>query len=259
MLALLLACGFLACSGKDDDSTPADDSGGGDDSGEDILYPDGDRILMYYGNGGFQTDIAGSGKFEDIGELWKDQFGWNSDPSGVWPDAMEPYRMIGLVAPGWSGPVPFDSASVELLQAALDRGTRIVVFGEQAMCESGAKNVNALVGALGATWTMRGEGANQFAIVDTNAVSTGKQMTQGVSQIRMIDPCWIDRGNADILVADDNNNFVAVAERPGKAGDVVFVGDITMWDDTEDSDGDHGFEKADNRTFLMNMVRITWK
>ena len=67
------------------------------------------------------------------------------------------------------------------------------------------------------------------------------------------------QGQPTVLAADDDNNFISLAERPGKGGDVVFLGDVTIMDDTENADGDHGFEKADNRTFLDNMVRITWK
>ncbi len=255
---LLLACGLFACSDKNGDSN-ADDSNPNDDSGEGILYPEGDRILMYYGNGGFTTDIAGTGSFDAIGQVWKTEYGWNTDSYDHWPDNIEAYRMITLVSPGWSKLVPFDDKSVALLQAALDRGTRVVVVVERKMCENGSANINALVSALGVSWRMTGGAGETYSIVQTNAVSNGYQITQGVSEMRMIDPCWVEQGSADILAADGANNFIAVAERPGKAGDVVFLGDITIMDDTENSGGDHGFEAADNRRFLDNMVRITWK
>jgi hypothetical protein len=254
MLALLL----LACS-KNGDSASSDDTGSGDDSGEGIVYPDGDRILMYYGNGGFTTDIAGTGSFDAIGNVWKKTFGWNTDSYDDWPQNIESYRLIALIAPGWTSIVPFEDPSVTLLQDALDRGTRVVVVVEREGCKRSAESVNPLLEALGVSWRMNGGAGDPFSIEETNAVSSGHQMTQNVSEVRMIDPCWADQGSATIVAADEENNFISVAERPGKGGDVVFLGDITIMDDTENADGDHGFEKADNRTFLNNMVRITWK
>jgi hypothetical protein len=255
MLALLL----LACS-KNGDSTAADDSGPADDSGEGIVYPDGDRILMYYGNGGFTTDIAGTGEFESIGKIWKKTYGWNTDSMDHWPaDTIESYRLIALIAPGWTGISPFDDPTAALLQGALDRGTRVVVVAERERCKQTTETVNPLLATLGVSWTMNGGAGDPFTIEETNAVASGHQMTQNVSELRMIDPCWADKGSATVLAADDENNFISVAERPGKGGDVVFLGDITIMDDTENGEGDHGFEKADNLTFLDNMVRITWK
>ena len=255
MLALLL----LACS-KNGDSAGGDDTGSPDDSGEDIVYPDGDRILMYYGNGGFVTDIAGTGEFEAIGEVWKTTYGWNTDSYDDWPaENIESYRLIALISPGWSTIVPFDDPSVALLQGALDRGTRVVVVAERQACEKRIpETVNPLLAALGVSWRMNGGHGDEFTIEETNAVASGHQMTQNVSELRMIDPCWVDKGNSTVLAADDDNNFISVAERPGNGGDVVFLGDVTMMDDTVVG-GDHGFEKADNLTFLNNMVRITWK
>lgn len=252
MLALLL----LACS-KNGDSA-GDDTGPGDDSGEGIVYPDGNRILMYYGNGGFTTDIAGTGEFEAIGEVWKTTYGWNTDSYDHWPENIESYRLIALIAPGWSTIVPFDDPTTALLQGALDRGTRVVVVVEREKCKRSVESVNPLLEALGVSWRMTGDAGDPFSIEETNAVSSGYQMTQHVSELRMIDPCWVDQGSSTILAADGDNNFISVTERPGKGGDVVFLGDITIMDDTEVG-GDHGFEKADNLTFLNNMVRITWK
>ena len=253
MLALLL----LACS-KNGDSV-GDDTGPADDSGEDIVYPDGDRILTYYGNGGFTTDIAGTGSFEEIADVWKTTYGWNTDVYDHWPENIESYRLIALIAPGWSGNVPFDDPSVELLQGALDRGTRIVVVVEREHCKDSALSINPLLATLGVTWRMTGEAGDPFSIEETNAVSSGHQMTQNVSELRMIDPCWVSKGSSTVLVADRESNFISVAERPANAGDVVFIGDITIMDDTEHASGDHGFQQADNRFFLDNMVRITWK
>ena len=253
MLAMLL----LACS-KNGDSAAGDDTGPADDSGEGIVYPDGDRILMYYGHGGFTTDIAGTGEFESIGKVWKKTYGWNTDSYPDWPENIESYRLIALIAPGWSSIVPFDDPSAALLQGALDRGTRVVVVVEREGCKRSAESVNPLLETLGVSGRMTGLAGAPFSIEETNAVSSGHQMTQNVSELRMIDPCWVDQGSSTILAADDENNFISVTERPGNGGDVVFLGDITIMDDTE-AGGDHGFEKADNRTFLDNMVRITWK
>ena len=254
MLALLL----LACS-KNGDSVAGDDTGPADDSGEDIVYPDGDRILTYYGNGGFTTDIAGTGSFEEIADVWKTTYGWNTDAYDTWPENIESYRLIALIAPGWVSIVPFDDPSVALLQGALDRGTRIVVVVERQGCKRSAETVNPLLATLGVTWRMTGGSGDPFSIAETNAVATGHQMTQNVGDLRMIDPCWVDQGSATILAADRDNNLISVAERPANAGDVVFIGDITMMDDTVNAEGDHGFQQADNRIFLDNMVRITWK
>jgi hypothetical protein len=254
MLALLL----LACS-KNGDSVAGDDSGPADDSGAGIVYPDGNRILMYYGNGGFTTDIAGTGSFDSIGNVWKKTYGWNTDSYDHWPENIETYRLIALIAPGWSTIVPFDEPTIALLQGALDRGTRVVVVVERQACKRSMESVNPLLEALGVSWTMTGGAGDPFSIVETNAVAADHQMTQNVSEVRMIDPCWADKGSATVLAADNENNFISVAERPGKGGDVVFLGDVTIMDDTVNGEGDHGFEKADNRTFLDNMVRITWK
>jgi hypothetical protein len=263
----MLAWLFLAaCSGKDstDDSGPhTDDSAVDDSGGEEITYPEGDRILMYYGHGGFQSDIAGNGSFEAIGEIWKDTYGWNSDHYNYWPEDMAAYRMIGLVAPGWLVDKTFSGDDIAVLQAALDRGARIAVFGETDQSKAGtcagADIVNPLLAALGVTWTMIGKGGDTFSVVETNNIATGHQMTEGVSELRMIDPCWVDAGEGKVLVADSNNNFLSVAERPGTAGEVVFVGDITMLDDAKHGSDVHGFEELDNESFAKNLVRITPK
>ena len=254
MLALVL----VACS-KNGDSVAGDDTGPADDSGEGIVYPEGDRILTYYGHGGFDTDIAGTGSFDEIADVWKTTYGWNTDVYDHWPQNIESYRLIALIAPGWTEVVPFDEKSVALLQAALERGTRIVVMGEREGCKRTAQSVNPLLASLGVTWTMTGEAGDPFSIEETNAVSTGHQMTQNVGLLRMIDPCWVHQGDSTILAADGQNNFISVAERPGNGGDVVFIGDVTIMDDTENGAGEHGFQQADNRFFLDNMVRITWK
>ena len=255
MLALLL----LACS-KNGDSVAGDDTGPGDDSGGGIVYPEGDRVLMYYGNGGFVTDIAGTGSFDAIDKVWKKAYGFNTDSLDHWPEDIEAYRLIVLVAPGWSTLEPFDDPSVALLQGALDRGTRVVVVAERQACDVQIpETVNPLLKMLGVSWSMTGGAGDAYSIAETNAVATGHQMTENVGLLRMIDPCWVDKGSATVLAADDDNNFISVAERPGNGGEVVFLGDVTIMDDTENSQGEHGFEQADNRTFLDNMVRITWK
>jgi hypothetical protein len=254
MFALVL----VACS-KNGDSAGDDTGGPGDDSGGDIVYPDGDRILTYYGHGGFSIDIAGTGRFDEIADVWKTTYGWNTDVYSEWPENIESYRLIALVAPGWTGIVPFDDPSVALLQGALDRGTRVVVIVEREHCDLTAETVNPLLATLGVTWRMTGPAGEPLTVVETNAVSTEHQMTQNVDELRMIDPCWVTQGSSTILAADRESNLISVAERPGRGGDVVFIGDITIMDDTENASGEHGFQQADNRFFLDNMVRITWK
>ena len=120
----------LACAGgqgveEDEEDTTADDTG---ENTAPPTYPDGDRALIYYGHGGMPSTAGGMGQFDDVDARWKDQFSWNTDWKETLPEDLSAYRLIVLVAPGYTDSVDFDDKTVSALDAALSRGSRLAIL-----------------------------------------------------------------------------------------------------------------------------------
>lgn len=229
-LVALLATG---CGGKgedEDDDTGAGDDGddGGDDTGGDgeIVYPSGDRILLYYGHGGWEPDSFSKGVFENVDTRWKDAFGWNTDHRNTWSADLDAFRMIGLMAPT----DPFSAAEVADLQVALDRGSRVVLFGDRASC--GSADIAQLLADLGVGMGFTGESADQNQIIQASDYSSSHPVTAPLSDsIRFKEPCHVDPSGGAAIVRDSNRNVMIAAQRPGNGGDVMVIGDFQFMDD----------------------------
>ncbi len=250
LLAFLAACG----GGKGDTAAPAGDGGaagdgGGDGGGETpITYPDGRRILLYNGHGGYPGDAYDKGVFEQVDARWKERFGWNTDVRDYFADDMSDYRMVGLVAPGATAPHTWSDEDVAVLQGVLDQGARLVVFGDYAMCAD--ENLPGLLAALGVDIRFTGESADQYMVITSASVNSQAQPTAGVSDLRFKEPCWVDPTGGDMLVRDDDGNVIAAMQRPGNAGDVLLIGDFQFMDD-----GGY-LDYGDDARFADNLVIV---
>jgi hypothetical protein len=276
LFAAVLGCGLSALKPVDaaltgDTSTtdrggPADADADADADGDadadadgdsDITYPNEDMnsILLYFGHGGADgSDPYGWGSFETVIPIhWADQFGWNTHWREDLPDSsgIAFYRMIGLMAPGSRGEIEFDANDVYVLQAALDQGTRVVLFTDRGACGSTA--TKSLMGELGVSMRPSTDGEGTRSIVEDAEIVAGHQVTRGVSSLSMRDPCFIDTWDATVLasrVRDDQTRVYIASERPGSAGDVVIVGDFEMFDDS-----DH-LGLSENRRLIDNLATV---
>jgi len=251
MLLILPSCDDGA------DSNPADgpgDSGqesdadvdADTDSGPELIYPEGDRILLYYGNGGLTEDAYGTGGVDVIDKHWKDKYGWNTDWRDSLGDDLSAFRLIGFMAPGSQGGEPFDQGQLDLLKGAREAGTRLLVLNEVDNC--GSEILNGLLEGLGAAPRFSGEGAQQYSVVDSSSV-VEDQITAGVSALRLSDPCYVSTNGADSLVQAYDYDLV-VRDLPSDGGEVVLVGDVEFFDDSG------GMEDADNLLFADRLVEI---
>lgn len=239
--------GLAACSTK----APVGDSGGGGPGGADeITWPSGDRVLLYNGNGGVTAERWGTASFDDLDTWLHDTYGWHVDLRDYFPqDKMDSYRMIGLVAPEATAQAPFADSDVALFQEALDRGTRLVVFGDVSMCDSSA--VSDLLEALGVSIRFSGDAVDANRVVQTTSINTSAQPGTGVSSLEFIDPCYVETNDGTTLVTDPDRHPLAAAERPGNAGDVLVVGDFQFMDDEEGH-----LDRADNAVFAANLAAV---
>lgn len=244
---MLLATLALGCGDKDagtDDSGAEDedeDDGGGTDADTDAIEPvapTGDRMLLYYGNGGWAPDGFGKGVFEDVDTRWKDQFGWNTDHRDAWSADLEAFRMIGIV-----GSVDaFDATQIADLLAASARGTRIVYFADRASC--GDPDVAQLLSDLGTSMGLTGDSADQNQIVQTDAYTSGHPITAGLSgTLRFKEPCFVNPTGGNAIVRDSGSSVLVGVERLSTGGDLVVVGDFQFMDDGGhlDHEGNGGF------------------
>ena len=210
------------------------------------LYSDGDRVLLYYGHGGDSGRSDGVGEVENIDAHWKETYGWNTD----WRDTLEgdltAFRMIGIMGAGYEEEVPFEPPTIALLEAALDRGTRLLVVSETDNCE--ATTINPLLEALGAPMRFNGDGEQIYKVVQPEYIAT-HQTTEGVESLWFSDPCYLDANEADNVVEHEQNVLVA-AYRPGNGGDIVVVGDYEFFDDSGN------LEREDNKEFANRLVEL---
>jgi len=257
LAAASLTVALTACSGKDGDTSDStgestDTADTADDGGEgtiDAVYPtaDMDRVLLYYGNGGFGP-TSSKGLFDDFDEHVKTSFGWNTDHRSEWTEDLSSFRVVGLVALGHDGGEDLDAAQIEGLKTALGRGTRVVFFGDRESCDS-TVTANALA-ALGSSMSYTGEAAdaNQLALATDLSSS---QLTEGLETVTFKEPCWVNSsgGSRDINHVD---YVIGASQRPATGGDIVVLGDFQAIDDS-------GFitnDSYDNKAFADNLVKV---
>ncbi len=256
LVATSVALAMTACSGKDGDSSgptgagqDTSDIGDTSESVVEAIYPtaDMDRVLLYYGNGGFDP-TSSKGLFDDFDEHVKQSFGWNTDHRSDWNDDLSSFRVVGLVALGHAGGEDLDATQIDALKAALARGTRVVFFGDRESCGSTVM-ANALA-ALGSSMSYTGESAdlNQLALATDLSSS---QLTEGLGTVTFKEPCWINSsgGSRDINHVD---YVVGASQRPFTGGDIVVLGDFQSIDDS----GYLTNDSYDNRLFAENLVKV---
>jgi hypothetical protein len=241
---LVLALFAFACEKPE----PVDTSPPEDTAPEGPVYPTGDRIMLYTGNGGLAgAGSNGFGQYDDIDAHWKERFGWNTDVRDSLGDDLTPYRMVGLMAPGIYGGSNFTVEQIDLLEAARRKGTRVVVFNEVGNCD--ANIIENLLENWGVRPRFTGEGTDEFQMLDTDFIATD-QMTTGVSGLRFSDPCFINDNGAPYIVHNQGDHIVVKDQPLGWGGEVVLIGDIEFLDDTGN------YDLADNLIFAENLVVV---
>jgi hypothetical protein len=258
---LWLALALVACSGKTDDTGGAGDGGagsgsdgGGSDGGAgdeggsgEVIYPSGTKVLLYQGHGGHEGETTGEGIFEGASDRWS-ALGYSTQVRSYLPTEVADYRVIALMAPGSDGDESFSDKDVAVLQAALDQGSRVVLFGALEMCD--ADPAADLLASLGVSVGFTGAGSDENKVYYPDWASTEHQITDGVSDIKLKEPCWVDTGSGQLFLKDATWGHMGVAERPGSGGEVVVMGTFQWLDDGGYLDhGDNGL-MADNLVII---------
>ena len=127
-------------------------------------------------------------------------------------------------------------------------GMRLVVLTENGAC--GETALNTLFEQLGFSIRVLNEGEQENRVLDVIRFGTESQVTEGLTEITMQDPCYVDSGQGVRLMADDDGHTLGAAERVGIGGDLVVIGDIRILDD-----GGYLDEK-DNGALADNLVLI---
>ena len=258
--ALVAAIWLVACGSRGDTSSKSgegatattDTTPATNDSGDVVVEPvypteSQDRVLLYYGSGGFEPDFT-KGSFEDFDTHIYDTFGWNTDHREQWTEDLSAYRMVGLVALGHTGDTFLDATQLDGLRSALENGTRVVFFGDRESCGS-AVMADALA-QLGSTMSFLGDAADQNMRIDATDLGS-HQLTSGLSTVIFKEPCWIDPGSGTRIVAHAGNILLA-SERPATGGDIIVSGDFQMIDNSGYLDE----PSADNAAFAERLVTV---
>lgn len=234
---------------------PAADSGvadsGGDGGGPaDPVYPSGDRVLLWWGLGGFEPASGGKGHFTAFDAHVKAETGWNTDHRDAWTEDLSPYRVIGLVAPGHTGGAGPSEAELQALREASAAGARLLLMADEESCDNAV--FNGILEALGSGIRLTGEASDANLVVTPGAedLATGHQTMAGVSALRFKSPCWLRGGS--VLALASAGQTVAAVERLGDGGDVVVLGDLQVFDDSGQFDAE-GFQ---NPTFAVNLAKV---
>jgi len=258
----LLATGLMlattACSGKEggdssgsgNDGPDTGDTGEGGDGGTiEAVYPttDMDRVLLYYGSGGFEP-TSSKGLFDEFDDHIKTTFGWNTDHRSSWTDDMTGYRMVGMVALGHDGGEDLDATQIEGLKAALAVGTRVVFLADRESC--GSSVMANTLSALGSSMGYTGDSADANQLVLATDLGSS-QLTEGLSTVTFKEPCFVNStgGSRDINHID---YVVGASQRPATGGDIVVLGDFQALDDS----GYLSNDSYDNRAFAENLVKV---
>ena len=270
-LFLAFGCGLEPWAQNDSgrDNWSNDDRGAADadtdvdadtDADSDITYPTDDMnsILLYSGHGGPGGDGAGGwGVFHSvITPHWRDTHDWNVHWQASLPDTdgFEYYRMVGLMGPGSTDDQAFSEADRIKLRRTLDNGTRIVLFADFGSCDN--PHTAALLESLGVSIRLTELGAGQRLQVpiDEITIKEGHQITQGVSSLKLEDPCYVSKGESGTALITWNRGSeqftLAAVERPGEGGEVVVIGDFQLLDDSGN------FYEEDNHVLVDNLATI---
>jgi hypothetical protein len=211
-----------------------------------VVYPSGDRILLYYGHGGDSGRSSGLGKVEEIDTHWKETYGWNTDWRDNFDGDLSAFRLIGIMGAGLEQEVVFEAETIALLQEALDRGTRLLVMTETDNCA--ATTLNPLLEALGVPMRFTGDGEQIYKVILPEYIGT-HQSTDGVRGLWLSDPCYVSANGAQNVIEHEGDVLMA-ADRPGNGGDILVIGDYEFLDDSGN------LEREDNTVFVDQLVEV---
>lgn len=245
ILGAAIGCG----SDSDKGTSPSTDSGDSSAASIEITYPTGDRVLLYYGHGGLQEEGTGKGGFEDVDAHLLGSLGWSTDHRDYFATDLSTYRLIGLVGVGMNGGEAFSPDEVTMLNDALDRGTRLVLFADRNECVTDV--ATKLLQDLGVGLRFTGEAADFNRIIETSSWNTGHQIGTDVQTVRFKEPCWVDATAGTVIAQDDQRNAIIASARPRAGGEVVLSGDFQFFDDS-------GYlEFGDNARLIENFAIVT--
>ena len=236
---------LIGCTDKDGDGTDsATDTGASFTPAPEYTYPTGDEILVYTGHGGADGAGGVGGAVETISAHWLSTYGWETRVKDSIPSDLSKYRAIIMMAPGSSDLENFSASNAEQFSEALRIGTRLVILADNGTCSNTA--VSNLLDLMGVSIRFTGEAADANMVVSVDAFNFDNQITTGLTELRLHDPCYADAGGGEMLFADEDNNIVGVAERPGFGGDIALIGDMRFLDDTGYLDYVDNLQLADN-------------
>ncbi|RME23271.1 MAG: hypothetical protein D6798_13850 [Deltaproteobacteria bacterium] len=234
-----------AGDGGDGGATDGGANGDGGQGAPELVISSGDRVLVYTGHGGMAPQGSGKARF-DTADARFQALGYNTHYRDVLPDDLAIYRLVLLVAPGSSQPVPFTDDEVARLEAARAVGSRLAILGDPSMC--GAPEVDALLAALGVDSRFTGDGADENQVIVATDLGT-QQPVAGLASLYLRDPCAIDPAAGAAMVRDDLGRTLATIELPADGGEVVVLGDLEVLDDGS-------IDEADNARFADNLARL---
>ena len=112
------------------------------------------------------------------------------------------------------------------------------------------EGVAQLLDELGSTLRFTGDGTDENRVITVDSTHPDHPIAQGIGEITLRSPCWIDPGLGDRLLLDVDRNILAAVDRPAHAGDVVLLGDFELFDDS-------GFlEDGDHKALFANLTEL---
>ncbi len=254
--ALLLPLALMACSeepktDKSIDAEPEETGDPVDDGPADPVHPTGDRILLYYGNGGY-AQVGDAGGFSDFDDHIKTTLGWNTDHRSDWTEDLSQYRMIGLLALGHDGGENLSEDQIQALIAANAAGTRLVFMADVDSC--GSTVMADAITRVGSSMGYTGEAPDPTYVAQSagDDLSPNHQLTAGLSEVRFRAPCWVDAGGGSPISLASNGNAIVGTQLLDHGGEVIVMGDFGVIDDS----GNFAREDLDNKLFGENLVKV---
>jgi len=241
---LTLALSVSACSDKEDDT--------GSNFGvstSPTVYPVGQQIMVYVGNGGADGAGGAPGGVVEVSEVWG-ALGYSTTIVDIFPTDLSTVRAIVMMSPGYyGGALAFSAAEIEAVQTAIAAGTRLIILVDNNACAEAA--VTNLLTELEVSISFSGDFIDENSILSISRFDPSQQPLTGITELELSDPCFVNPGdNGSQLFQDDDSNVLGALEQVGNGGDVVLIGDFSFLGDEE------LLERADNRTFAENLVII---
>lgn len=242
---LMVACGLQPSGGQDGIAYEPDNEFDRGGSGGTFIYPSAadDKIFLYTGHGGEQLVQS-----EGLESLWADA-GWTVEADYVWPTSFDRIRLFMMLKVGTRAAVDFSESEIADISAALKDGTRVVIAQHADNIGCTTPSVLALLDdGLDAPvylgWQSGGSVEPELFDVSEGA----HQPTAGVDSLSMTNPCRMSDSEG-VLVENSAGDPVMIQHRPGIAGDLILIGDVSMLEGA-------GLSSGDNRNFARNLAAI---